>query len=84
MYMDITGIAVKLDSRSALSPLASCYVINGVLVKDQKHFTDKTYHGKAIRIYIAYHAQPYFLYLMVDKVLMPLGGGVSIPECLAV
>ena len=26
MYMDITGIAVKLDSRSALSPLASCYL----------------------------------------------------------
>ena len=24
MYMDITGIAVKLDSQSALSPLASC------------------------------------------------------------
>ena len=24
MYMDITGITVKLDSRSALSPLASC------------------------------------------------------------
>ena len=24
MYMDITGFAVKLDSRSALSPLASC------------------------------------------------------------
>ena len=25
MYMDINGIAVKLDLRSALSPLASCY-----------------------------------------------------------
>ena len=25
IYMVITGIAVKLDSRSALSPLASCY-----------------------------------------------------------
>ena len=24
MFIDITGIAVKLDSRSALSPLASC------------------------------------------------------------
>ena len=26
MYVDITGIAVKLDSRSALSPLASCFM----------------------------------------------------------
>ena len=50
MYMDITGIAVKLDSRSALSPLASCYPLPNALslVHDSFHFflsnmVDSTY-----------------------------------------
>ena len=40
IYMVITGIAVKLESRSALSPLASCwlYLFRG----HDSHYFDKT------------------------------------------
>ena len=34
--MDITGIAIKLDSWSALSPLASCYVDLVQLISNRK------------------------------------------------
>ena len=42
MYMDITGIAVKLDSRSALSPLASCWhFLAQTIVKKISQHVDK-------------------------------------------
>ena len=84
--MDITGVAVKLDLRSALSPLASCY---WVTYHNFVEGLDVTFQQQSMQIYGALNIWRWIRFdqlcgCVVDEEIGGcLGRGCPLPSILA-